>query len=112
METTLLKNRTFTVEFYHSDGFGQISNESEFDVSEEELKNMFSGEVRDVVEGWMRGEFEGEIEFNSEEDESQSVLIKTTDWGALRISFLDEYRAGGYDDCPIYRYDEDVYYIK
>jgi len=100
METTRIK-----VEYWHSDGFGNVSNESEYVASLKSLKKEFS-EVVEAVHRWLSGE---SFEVILDPYEEEYTSIRTTDYGALRVSFVSEYRAGGYDDDPVYRYDSDVY---
>jgi hypothetical protein len=95
------------VNYWHSDGFGNVSNESEYLTSFSRIKRDFPKEIVELVHRWLKGENNIEIVLDPYEENYTSV--RTTSYGALRVSFVSEYRAGGYDDNPVYRYDSDVY---
>lgn len=111
METknNLENEKKFQLEFYHSDGFGQISNESEWVANLNEIAADFGDEIFAYIENWLNGDV-FELEKNISDDEF--IVVQTTSYGALRIAFCEEYFAGGYDDNPLYRYDADIYEIK
>lgn len=96
----------FKIEYWHSDGLGVTSNQRERVVDVVELRDMF-GEIFTYIEKWIIGQDNFEIEIDSEDE---YTTIQTTE-GSLCIEFSKRYRAGGYDDSPVYRSNTDVYVI-
>lgn len=104
----------FRVGYYYSNGFGEISNQKEWLVDFKGLRDVFNDSIMEHIERWLRGDrFEIEFEIESEDeslDESLDVYI-TTSGGRIIIEYIEKYRAGGYDDNPVYRYNRDLYEI-
>lgn len=99
----------FKVEYHYSNGFGDTMNHKEWFVDVEQLKNMFNGEIIEYVERWIKGKtFSERIELSDD----QILIIGTTTDGDLNVEFQEWYRAGGYDDDPVYRHNSDVYIVK
>lgn len=108
METTI-KNAKFKVEFWDSDGLGNISNKHECRTNIEGLKYMFSSDkIVDYVQRWLAGE-----DFRVEEEifEDEFLVIRAPYDGGLLIEFRSRYVADDYDNAPVYRYNDDVYLI-
>lgn len=98
----------FKIKFRNSDGFGSISKESEWVVEVKELRKTFGNEIFGYIQKWLGGEV---FEFEKELYENELLILRTTSDGELRITFSRRYRAGGYDDSPVYRSDDDIYEI-
>lgn len=102
------KNAKFKVEYYYSNGFGETSDESEWNTDINGLRERFSTDIFEYIERWLKGD---DIKVQGEISEDVFLIIETTSYGTLMIKFTERYRAGG-DNDPVYRYNDDVYLIE
>jgi hypothetical protein len=94
------------IKYYHSNGFNEWSNQQEWVSEKRKLKDIFGGITIEYIEKWINGEVFDVVE---EVSEDEYMTFQTFSDGVLRIEFIQKYRAGGFDDAPVYRYDTDVF---